>query len=81
MAKRMSTATRMDRARANGRITRSENSALKIKARANRDARMKELLKKGKFPYTPAIMSWVSVKLGKPARLVTETEVLALAKS
>jgi hypothetical protein len=71
----------MDRARANGRITRSENSALKIKARANRDARMKELLKKGKFPYTPAIMSWVSVKLGKPARLVTETEVLALAKS
>ena len=80
MAERMSTASRMDRARANGRVTRAENSGRKVKARASRDARMKELLGKGKFPYTPAVMSWVSVKLGKPATQVTEAEAKALAK-
>ena len=80
MADRMSTASRMDRARANGRVTRIENGQLKRKERASRDARMKELLKKGKFPYTPSIMSWVSVKLGKPSTQITAEEALALAK-
>lgn len=80
MAERMSTATRMDRARANGKITRIENGTLKRKERAARDARMKELVSKGTFPFTPAIMSWVSVKLGKPSKQITEAEAKALAK-
>lgn len=80
MADRMSTAKRMDRARAKGKITRIENGTQKRKERASRDARMKELLGKGSFPYTPAIMSWVSVKLGKPTSQITEEETKALAK-
>ena len=80
MADRMSTATRMDRARANHKITRKENGHLKQKERSARDLRMVELLKKGKFPYTPSIASWVSEKLGKPFTQVSEAEAAALAK-
>ncbi len=80
MADRMSTAARMDRQRANGKISRMENGLLKRKERAARDARMKELISKGTFPFTPPIMTWVSEKLGKPAKKVTEAEAKALAK-
>jgi hypothetical protein len=80
MAYRMSTATRMDRARANGKISRIENGHLKRKERANRDKKMVELLKKGTFPYIPSVMSWVSEKLGKPSTQVTEAEAKELAK-
>ena len=80
MADRMSTATRMDRARANHKITRKENGHLKHKERSARDLRMVELLKKGKFPYTPSIASWVSGQIGKPFTQITEAEVQALTK-
>jgi hypothetical protein len=80
MAYRMSTATRMDRIRANGKISRIENGHLKRKERTNRDKKMAELIKKGKFPYIPSVMSWVSEKLGKPATQVTEAEAKALAQ-
>ncbi len=78
MAERMSTATRMDRARANGKISRAENGMLKRKERAKRDAKMVELIQKGKFPYIPSIQSWISEKLGKPATQVTEAEAKAI---
>ena len=80
MADRMSTRLRMDNARSRGKVTRVENGHLKRKERAARDLRMAELLAKGKFPYTPAVMSWVSTKLGKPSTQVTEAEVKALAQ-
>jgi|YNPBryunderm2012_1023409.scaffolds.fasta_scaffold41748_1 hypothetical protein len=81
MAKRMSTATRMDRMRDNAAITRRKKGVIKRKERANRDIRMKELLKKGTLPYTPAIMSWVSVQLGKPASRVTAEDIQSLLNS
>ena len=80
MAERMSTASRMDRARNNAAISRTVNGHLKRKERASRDKRMAELIQKGTFPYTPAVMSWVSTQLGKPASQVTEAEAKALAK-
>jgi hypothetical protein len=80
MADRMSTAARMDNQRARAKVSRIENGTLKRKERAARAVRMKELLAKGTFPYTPAIMSWVSEQLGKPAKQVTEAEAKALAK-
>jgi hypothetical protein len=80
MAERMSTATRMDRARANGIITRGKNSAPKRKARANRDTRMMKLIQGGTFPFTPAVQSWLSVKLAKPFTQVTPDEVKGLLK-
>lgn len=80
MADRMSTATRMDRARANGKITRKENGHFKQKERSARDLRMVELLKKGTYPYTPSIASWISCQIGKPFTQITEAQVAALAK-
>ena len=80
MAKRMSTAARMDRQRANGRLSRIDNGHAKRKERANRDARMVELLKKGTFPYTPSIQSWVSGQIGTPFTQLTEADVKALIK-
>jgi len=76
----MSTSTRMGRARANGKISRIENGTLKRRERANRDAKMVELLKKGTFPYIPSIQTWVSEKIGKPFTQVTEAEAQELAK-
>jgi hypothetical protein len=76
--KRMSTRARMDMIRDKGKVSRVENGHLKRKERAARDARMAELIGKGAFPYTPAVMSWVSTKLGKPSTQVSEAEVKGL---
>lgn len=80
MAERMSTASRMDRARALGRIKRIENGTRKRKARAQRDQRMAELVNKGSYPFIPAVMSWLSEKVGKPSTQITEAEAKELAK-
>lgn len=80
MAKRMSTAARMDRQRANFKISRIENGTRKRKERTQRDAKMVGLIKAGTFPYTPSVMSWVSEQLGKRSSLLTEAEVKALAE-
>ena len=80
MAERMSTARRQDRARDNAAISRAENGAFKRKETANREKRMKTLLKAGTYPYTPAIMSWVSTQLGKPATQCSADECKTLAK-
>lgn len=80
MAERMSTARRMDRNRVNGRVTRAANSLLKRKERANRDKRMAALIQKGTFPYVPAVMSWLSEKLGKPASQIKPEDVKAALK-
>lgn len=79
MAHRMSTAQRMDRARDNAAISRAVNGARKQKEIKNRDERMKALIKKGTFPYTPSIKSWVSTQLGKPFTQVTADECKKLA--
>ncbi len=80
MAQRMSTRRRMDQIRDDHAISRTINGHLKRKERANRDERMAGLVKTGKFPYTPAVQSWVSVKLGKPFTQVTEDEAKTLTK-
>lgn len=80
MAHRMSTAARMDRQRANAKISRIDNGHLKRKERTSRDAKMVALIKSGKFPFIPSVMSWASVQLGKRASLLTEAEVKTLAQ-
>ena len=80
MAERMSTRLRYDRIRDNGAISRTVNGQRKRKERAGRDARMARLIQTGKFPYTPAVQSWISTKLGIPFRQVTEEQARALAK-
>jgi hypothetical protein len=55
--------------------SRLRNGVLKVKERARRDARMLDAVKKGKLPYTPVVMSWLSGKIDKPSRLITQTDV------
>jgi hypothetical protein len=76
----MSTRVRYDRIRDKHAISRTKNGHLKRKERANRDERMAGLIKTGKFPYTPAIQSWVSTQIGLPFTQVTEEQVKALVK-
>ena len=61
--------------------SRHRNGILKTKERDRRALRMKELIKKGKLPYTPPILSWLSSQLDKPGRLITPEDVQTLMKS
>ncbi len=79
MAERMSTASRMDRARDNAAISRAVNGALKRKERSSRDKRMMAIVSKGTLPFIPSVMSWLSVKLDKPARLITADDLKKLS--
>jgi hypothetical protein len=58
--------------------SRHRNGIRKTKERARRDARMLETVKKGKFPYAPPVMSWLSAQLHKPSRLITPADVARL---
>jgi hypothetical protein len=80
MADRMSTRLRYDRIRDNGAISRAVNGEKKRKERANRDERMKKLIAGGKYPYTPAVQSWLSVQLGLPFSQISEEQAMAAAK-
>ena len=55
--------------------SRRVNSKYKDKERVRRDDRMMGLVKAGKMPYTPAILSWLSSRLDKPAGRITEADV------
>ncbi len=79
MAERMSTRIRYDRIRDNSAISRTVNGHLKRKERANRDARMKKLITGGKFPYTPAVQSWLSEQLNVRFSEVTEAAAKEVA--
>jgi len=61
--------------------SRLKNGIRKVKERARRDARMLETVKKGKLPYLPVVMSWLSEKTNKPSRLITQEDVAKLVKA
>jgi hypothetical protein len=61
--------------------SRLRNGIVKVKERQRRDARMLQTVKKGKLPYLPHVMSWLSVKLDKPSTRITQADVDALAKA
>jgi hypothetical protein len=56
-------------------LSRRTNGMRKTKERDRRDARMIEIIKKGKLPYIPSVMSWLSVMLDKPARQIVAADV------
>jgi hypothetical protein len=60
--------------------SRLVNGVRKVKERARRQSRLRKIVSKGKLPYTPVIMSWLSAELDKPSRLLTQAEVDAWAK-
>ena len=60
--------------------SRRTNGMLKTKERARRDARMIEIVKKGSLPFIPSVMSWLSVKLDKPAKQIVAADVEMVIK-
>jgi hypothetical protein len=60
--------------------SRHVNGIRKSKERARRADRMIEIIKKGKLPYTPPVLSWLSTQLDKPGRLITPDDVQTLLK-
>ena len=59
-------------------LSRRTNGMIKMKERQRRQKRMLEILKAGKFPYTPAVRSWLSATLDKPFTRIQEADVQAL---
>lgn len=56
-------------------LSRRENGMKKMYERERRDQRITAIIKKGTFPYTPAVMSWISAKLDKPTGKVIQADV------
>lgn len=61
--------------------SRLRNGKMKAAERERRDARMLDTVKKGKLPYLPHVMSWLSSKLDKPSSRITEADVKQLVES
>ena len=61
--------------------SRQVNGMLKTKERARRDERMLGYVKTKKLPYLPGVMSWLSGKLNKPSKQITQAEVDQLVKA
>ena len=55
--------------------TRRQKSPIKAKERTRRAATMIALIKRSKPPYIPAVMSWLSRELGKPAKKITPQDI------
>jgi hypothetical protein len=66
---------RKDRRLAEQQLSRKENGHLKRDERERRDDRLKDMIKKGSLPFTPPVLSWLSAKLDKPGRLITQADV------
>ena len=63
------------------KTSRRKNGVFKKRERARRDTRMLGLLKLGKVPYIPSVMSWLSEKLDKKSTRITQADVDGLLKS
>jgi hypothetical protein len=72
--------TFLDKRIANQIETRRIKSRVKDAEHDRREVTMLKILKDGEFPYTPGVMSWLSVKLGKKASKITQKDVAALVK-
>jgi hypothetical protein len=59
-------------------LSRRVNGMKKDDERQRRALRMKELIGKSQFPYTPVIRSWISQQLDTPSSRITEADVKEL---
>ncbi len=66
---------RREQRRVDQKDSRFRNGLRKVKERARRDDRMLATIKQGKLPYSPPVMSWLSVQLGKRSVLITQADV------
>lgn len=68
---------RLDGRMENQKITRNENSLKKDREAVRRREDIVKLINAGTFPYTPTVMSWLSMEMGKKSSQLTEAEVKA----
>lgn len=61
--------------------SRRRNGVTKTKERARRETRMHAILKAGKLPYTPPVLSWLSAQLDKPSTHITQADVDQLLRA
>ncbi len=61
--------------------SRRRNGIVKVKEHVRRDARVLAAVKQGKLPYLPHVMSWLSEKIKKPSRLITQDDIDKLVKA
>jgi hypothetical protein len=61
--------------------SRLENGVRKVNEHKRRDERMMKIVKKGKLPYIPSVMSWLSAQLDKPSRLITPEDLKKLTEN
>jgi hypothetical protein len=54
---------------------RRRNSVRKARERARRDERVLAVVRGGAPPYEPWVMSWLSDRLGKRSRTITQADV------
>jgi hypothetical protein len=66
---------RREQRRADMKESRHDNGIRKVAERERRSTRMIGIIKQGKLPYTPVVMSWLSAQLDKPSRLISQAEV------
>jgi hypothetical protein len=66
---------RREQRRVDQNLSRRTNGMRKMAERERRATRMTSIIKKGKLPYTPVVMSWLSSQLDKPSRLIEQAEV------
>jgi hypothetical protein len=59
-------------------LSRRVNGMRKMKERARRRKRMLEIIRNGKLPFTPPVLSWLSAELDKPATRIVQADVDAL---
>ena len=69
---------RREQVAADQKVSRRVNGTRKTKERTRRDRRMHEIIAKNTFPYTPSIMSWISVQLDKPSSEIVAADLAAL---
>jgi len=70
--------TRRDKMIKSQTALRRKNSPRKEAQHARRHEQMLSLVRRGSFPYTPGVMSWLSVQLGKKAARITPQDVQKL---
>ena len=71
MSERISTARRMGLLRDRKAIIRTVNGHRKAKSRARIEIKIREMIGRGKFPYTPVVSNHVCVALGVPSSELT----------
>ena len=62
------------------KTSRRTNGVVKKKDRARRDLRMATIVRAGKLPYIPSVMSWLSEQLDKKSSRITAADVDGLLK-